>query len=83
MLEKLITVSVALICLAYYIKSNWPGIKNRRLILILLFGGILVFLVGVALNRTEAGPTLRLLGTCIFFSGVAIDAGIARKKSKD
>lgn len=82
MLEKLITLGIALLCLAYYVKSNWPAIKDRRMILTLLGCGMLVFLIGVILGHGNFGPTLRLLGTCVFFTGVAIDTTLARKKGK-
>ncbi|HEX3012253.1 MAG TPA: hypothetical protein VHQ70_09525 [Syntrophomonadaceae bacterium] len=82
-MDKLFTLTVALVCLVYYVKSNWPGIKDRPVIMVLLVGGILIFVAGVALSKSTTGPTLRLLGTCIFFTGVAIDAGMARKKNKD
>lgn len=81
MLEKLITVGIALLCLAFYVKSNWPSIKDRRMILTLLGCGMLIFLIGVIVEYS-LGSTLRLLGTCVFFTGVAIDTTITRKKDK-
>jgi hypothetical protein len=82
MLEKLITLGIALICMAYYLKSQWPGIKERRGILTLLTGGILIFLAGVISGHGSWGSTLRLLGTCVFFTGVAVDTAQARKRDQ-
>lgn len=83
MLTKLITLGIALLCLAYYVRSKWPGIKDRPMILSFLIGGMVIFLVGVLLDCSNLGSTLRLLGTCVFFTGVAIDTAKVNKKDNE
>jgi hypothetical protein len=82
MVAKLITLGLALFALGYYIKSTWPGIKERPLTLTLMAVGMLGFVIGVILGQNNWGSHLRLLSTCVFFAGVAIDVNIRRKKNR-
>lgn len=81
MLIKLINILVALGCLGYYVKSRWPGIKQYPLILTLLICGDIIFIFGILLGQN--GATLRLLGPCLFLTGLAVDSARNRKDSKE
>lgn len=77
-MEILYWVAPALL-LAYYLKSSGPDLKHKKVLLGLLIGGTLMFyagMLGAAINGSLS--TLKLLGTCLFFTAVAVNLGNSR-----
>lgn len=78
-----LSVLIPALLLAYYLKKNWPDIKDKPILVSLLVGGILVYYAGILFTWTNPflESTLKLLGTCLFFSGVAVNTS-KRPKEK-
>ncbi|MEN6460645.1 MAG: hypothetical protein ABFC94_04645 [Syntrophomonas sp.] len=84
MLYKLLPYLFALVCLAYYVHTDWPGIKNKPVILGLLIAGAIIFITGQAISgiSIQFASLLRLFGACLFFTGVAINTSRRQKKDE-
>lgn len=74
-MERILSIIVPAMLLAYYLKSSWPAIKNKKVLLGLLLGGTLIYYIGMLLSQINLllGSTLQLLGTCLFFTAVAVN----------
>jgi hypothetical protein len=68
--------------LAYYLKTSGTAIKDNKVLLGLLVGGTLFFYSGLFLEYINPwlGSTLKLLGTCLFFTAVAINLASSSKE---
>jgi hypothetical protein len=72
---KILSIIVPAMLLAYYLKSSWPAIKGKKVLLGLLLGGTLIYYIGMLGGQINLllGSTLQLLGTCLFFTAVAVN----------
>ena len=85
-MEKILLIIVPAMLLAYYLKTSWPDLKDKKLLLGLLIGGTIIFYVGMlfSLINVLLGSTLQLLGTCLFFTAVAINiSSHSKEKAPD
>lgn len=71
-METILNIIVPAVILGYYLRSNWLKLKDRKIILGILIGGTLIFYAGVFIGSL-LGSNLKLLGTCLFFTVVAIN----------
>ncbi len=81
-MEKTLTLIVPAMLLAYYLKTSWPDIKDKKVLLVLMIGGTLLFYVGVFFRPINLllGSTLQLVATCLFFTAVAVNMGSHSKE---
>jgi hypothetical protein len=82
MIYKLLPYILVLLCLTYYVKSDWPGIKNKPVILGLLVTGALLFIIGLAIISAsqQLAQSLKVFGACLFFTAVAINISRINKE---
>jgi hypothetical protein len=82
--EVLVSVLLPILLLAFYLKSSWSTMKHKPVLVGLLVGGTFLYYVGILL--TQINPylesTLKLLGTCLFFTAVAINISNLRQESR-
>ena len=74
-MEKTLLIIVPAMLLAYYLKTSWLDLKDKKVLLGLLIGGTLIYYVGMFFSPINVllGSTLQLLGTCLFFTAVAVN----------
>jgi hypothetical protein len=82
-MEILLSIIVPAMLLAYYLKTSWPDLKDKKILLGLLIGGTIVYYTGMLFSFINEllGSTLKLLGACLFFTAVAINLS-SRPKEK-
>ena len=82
-MEKILMIIVPAMLLAYYLKTSWPDIKDKKVLLGLMIGGTLLFYVGILFRPINLllGSTLQLVATCLFFTAVAVNLS-SRPKEK-
>jgi len=74
-MKIILSVLIAALLLAYYLRSDWKNIKHNRILLGALVGGTLIYYVGLAFSGVNPvfASTLELGGACIFFTGVVLN----------
>ncbi|PKM76006.1 MAG: hypothetical protein CVU90_14735 [Firmicutes bacterium HGW-Firmicutes-15] len=74
-MEKILSIIVPAMLLAYYLKTSWLDIKDKKILLVLMIGGTVLFYVGLLFRPINQllGSTLQLVATCLFFTAVAIN----------
>jgi len=80
----ILSVLIAALLLAYYLRSDWENIKNNRILMGALVGGTLIYYLGLAFSGINPvyESLLKLSGACLFFTGVAFNT-VKRPQEKN
>jgi hypothetical protein len=83
-MKIILSIIIAALLLAYYLRSDWENIKHNRILMGALVGGTLIFYLGLTFSSINPAyeSLLKLTGACIFFTGVALHT-VKRPQAKD
>jgi hypothetical protein len=77
-MEQILYAIMPAFILGWYLKNKWDIVRKSKIMLGLLIAGTLIFYAGIFTNPI-LGSTLKLLGTCLFFTVVAVNLSRASK----
>lgn len=84
-MDKLISLAIPALLLAYYLKTILPNTKNKAIPIGMLTGGALLFYLGIFLDMANPAiaSILKLAGACLFFTCVALNIMRSKEKTPD
>jgi len=83
-MEILLSILIPILLLAYYLRSDWPNMKNNPMLMGVLIGATLLYYLGLAFSAIDPviESLLKLSGACLFFTGIAFHT-VKRPKEKN